>query len=75
MRILRTKEICEALGMSRRTLYRRLQTGWKDGYGFFLDEESGKWCIKDTDLKMLIEGIQDNYFQGLHAHTKKLNKV
>lgn len=68
IKILRTPEICQALGISRRTFYRRLSAGWKDGHGFFCESKRGGWCIRDKDLDTLINGIQWNYFQQKGQH-------
>lgn len=73
MKILHTKEICRALGISRRTFYRRLASGWKDGYGFFIESTRGGWCIRDKDLDMLIEGIRNGYFLHKGEHKKDVN--
>ena len=70
VQILHAPEICRALGISRRTFYRRLAAGWKDGHGFFLESKRGGWCIRDKDLDMLIDGIQNNYFQHKGQHTQ-----
>ena len=49
---LNTDEICARLGIARRTFYRRLRNGWKDGYWFF--QVGGRWYIRESHLEELI---------------------
>ena len=59
-RILRTKEICQRLGISRRTFGRRLASGWKQGYWFF--KEGREWCINQKNLTRLITALANKEF-------------
>ncbi|MCM1168732.1 MAG: hypothetical protein NC324_02225 [Bacteroides sp.] len=74
VKILHTKQICQRLGISSRTFQRRLASGWKDGHGFFIESTRGGWCIKESDLELLIEGIQMRYFQDRCQREKSLKK-
>lgn len=56
-RILRTKESCQFLGMSRRTFGRRLEDGWKQGHWFF--KEKREWCIRAKHLEQLVAAMEN----------------
>ncbi|MDE5703680.1 MAG: helix-turn-helix domain-containing protein [Bacteroidales bacterium] len=50
--MLNSDEVCARLGISRRTLDRRLREGWRDGYWFF--KVKGHWFIRESHLEELI---------------------
>ena len=57
-RLIRGAEnIAQLLGISVRTLKRRLESQWKEGFGFFKDE-SGYWCIRESNLEHLISAME-----------------
>ncbi len=54
--VLNADEICARLGISRRTLDRRLRGGWNEGHWFF--KQKGRWHIRESHLEELI-GIME----------------
>ena len=50
--VLNADEICARLGISRRTLDRRLRGGWNEGCWFF--KQKGRWHIRESHLEELI---------------------
>ncbi|MDE6494375.1 MAG: hypothetical protein K2L50_07370 [Bacteroidales bacterium] len=60
-RLIRGAEnIAQLLGISVRTLKRRLESQWKEGFGFFKDE-SGYWCIRESNLEHLISAMEHGW--------------
>lgn len=60
-RLIRGAEnIAQQLGISVRTLKRRLESQWKEGFGFFKDE-SGYWCIRESNLEHLISAMEHGW--------------
>lgn len=69
--IVRSAEnIADRLGISVRTLKRRLGGQWKEGYGFFKDA-SGFWCIRESNLEQLISAMENGYLPPKGAHVQK----
>lgn len=52
--------IARHLGISKRTLLRRLDSQWKEGFGFFKDE-CGFWCIRESNLEQLISCMEHGW--------------
>lgn len=52
--------IARHLGISKRTLLRRLDSQWKEGFGFFKDE-SGFWCIRESNFEQLISVMENGW--------------
>lgn len=62
-RLIRGAEnIAKQLGISARTLKRRLENQWKDGFGFFKDE-CGFWCIRESNLEHLISAMEHGWLR------------
>lgn len=58
--------IARHLGISKRTLLRRLDSQWKEGFGFFKDE-SGFWCIRESNLEHLISAMEHGWLSRKDA--------
>lgn len=56
--------IARHLGISKRTLLRRLDSQWKEGFGFFKDE-SGFWCIRESNLEQLISAMENGWLSRI----------
>lgn len=70
--LLNTAQICERLAISPRTLNRRLiEDGWQEGYGFFKYRRS--WYIREDDLDIIIQGMENNFIRGRHVRKSKIN--
>lgn len=54
--VLNADEICAQLGISRRTLDRRLRGGWNEGHWFF--KQKGRWHIRESHLEELISWME-----------------
>ncbi len=64
-----TDNIADRLGISVRTQKGRLESRWKEGYGFFKDE-CGYWCIRETNLDKLITAMEHGWLPPKGAHVK-----
>lgn len=70
--LLNTAQICERLAISPRTLNRRLiEEGWLEGYGFFKFRRG--WYIREEDLELIIQGMENNFIRARYARKPKNN--
>ena len=58
--------IAKRLGISVRTLKRRLENQWREGFGFFKDE-SRFWCIRESNLEQLISAMEHGWLSRKDA--------
>lgn len=65
-----TENIARQLGISVRTLKRRLECRWKEGYGFFKDD-CGFWCIRESNLEQLISAMENGWLPKKGSHVQQ----
>ena len=61
--------IARHLGISKRTLLRRLENQWKEGFGFFKD--GGFWCIRERNLDQLITAMEKGWLSKKDKHVQQ----
>ena len=66
-----TENIASLLGISVRTLKRRLENQWKDGFGFFKDGDGGFWCIRERNLDQLITAMEKGWLSKKDKHVQQ----